>query len=121
MHTEKNQALSYPCASVSIRLMEIMFVGFRNVPFTCSYFPGKVNLVFLTLIYVLGFTIYSGTMVSLELWLAGQPGWAAAFFGAAAAVSASIAWWRDCHLDSESFLEYQDAGDPVVRTLELSA
>jgi len=25
------------------------------------------------------------------------------------------------HLDSESFLEYQDAGDPVVRTLELSA
>ena len=107
--------------TMAVLLMEIMFVGFRKVPFTCSYFPGKVNLVFLTLIYVLGFTIYSGTMVSLELWLAGRPGWAAAFFGAAAAVSASIAWWRDWHLDSESFLEYQDAGDPVVRTLELSA
>jgi hypothetical protein len=107
--------------TLAVLLMEIMFVGFRKVPFTCSYFPGKINLVFLAVIYVLGFTMYSGTMVSLELWLAGRPVWAAAFFASAGVVSAMIAWWRDCHLDSESLLEYQDAGDPVVRTLELSA
>jgi len=55
------------------------------------------------------------------LWLAGRPVWAAAFFAAAGVVCLVVAWWRNRLLDTESLLEYQDAGDPVVRTLELSA
>ena len=50
--------------------MEIMFFGFRKVPFTCSHLPGKVNLVGLAVIYILGFTMYSSTMADLEAWLA---------------------------------------------------
>ncbi|HEX3746022.1 MAG TPA: hypothetical protein VHW09_18905 [Bryobacteraceae bacterium] len=108
-------------AVVALLLIEIMFVGFRKVPFTCSYFPGKINLVFLAVIYVLGFTIYSGTMASLEEWLAGQSWYAAAFLVPALATAALLAYWRDRQAGAESLLEYQDAGDPVVRTLELSA
>jgi hypothetical protein len=102
-------------------LMECMFVGFRKVPFACSYFPGKVNLVFLAVIYVLGFTIYSGTMASLEAWLATHSLVAVFFFVLAAAMCVSLERWRCRQLNAESILEYQDPGDPVVRTLELSA
>jgi hypothetical protein len=106
--------------TMSMLLMEIMFWGFRKAPFTCSYFPGKVNLVFLAVVYVLGFTIYSVTMAGLERRIAAQPLLAAGFFASAIAVGALIAWWRDRQLSEEALLEYQDPGDPVVRTLELS-
>lgn len=107
--------------ALAILLMEIMFLGFRKVPFTCSYFPGKVNLVFLAVIYVLGFTLYSGTMAGLESWLEGRPVSAAAFFAIVGAVGTLLARWRDRQLNAESVLEYQDPGEPVVRTLEISA
>jgi hypothetical protein len=107
--------------TLALLLIEIMFLGFRKAPFTCSYFPGKINLVFLAVVYVLGFTMYSGTMASLEEWLPGRPAYMAAFFATAAAFCAILAWWRDRQVDAESRLEYQDPGDPVVRTLELSA
>ncbi len=42
--------------TASILLMEVLFLGFRKVPFTCSHFPGKVNLVLLSVLYVFGFT-----------------------------------------------------------------
>jgi hypothetical protein len=108
-------------AALSVLLMEIMFLGFRKAPFTCSYFPGKINLVFLAVIYILGFTMYSVYMADLEKWLAVRPAAAAAFFALASAVCVLLARWRDRRLGAESLLEYQDAGDPVVRTLELSA
>jgi len=107
--------------AMAMVLMEVMFLGFRKVPFTCSYLPGKVNLVFLAVIYVLGFTVYSGTMASLELQLERRPVAAICFLAAATAVAALLALWRGRQLQAESRLEYQDLGDPVVRTLELSA
>jgi hypothetical protein len=108
-------------AAMALVLIEIMFLEFRKVPFTCSYLPGKINLVFLAVIYVLGFTIYSGSMAVLEEWLCQRAVYAAAFFVTAAVAWATLAWWRDRQTAAESLLEYQDTGDPVVRTLELSA
>jgi hypothetical protein len=108
-------------AALAVLLMEIMFFGFRQTPFTCSYFPGKVNLVFLTVIYILGFSIYSVTMASLEAWLTANPVAAAGFLTAAAALTALLTWWRHRRLSAESQLAYHDSGDPVIRTLELSA
>ena len=107
--------------ALAVFLMECMFLGFRKVPFTCSYFPGKVNLVFLAVIYLLGFTIYSGTMATLEAWLEGRPKMAVAFFVAAGAIYSILVRWRARQVSTESLLEYQDSGDPVIRTLEISA
>ena len=71
--------------TTSMLLMEVMFFGFRKVPFTCAHLPGKVNLVFLGVIYIFGFTTYSSTMRKLEAWLTHSPVAALAFFGLAAA------------------------------------
>jgi hypothetical protein len=106
--------------TLSVLLMELMFLGFRKVPFTCAHFPGKVNLSFLAVIYVFGFTTYSRTMAAFEQWLGGAPAYAALFFVVAVAVLALLASYRNYRIAAISKLDYEDAGDPVVRTLGLT-
>jgi len=107
--------------ALSVVLMEVMFLGFCKVPFTCAYFPGKINLVALSVIYVFGFTMYSNTMAGLESWMEGEPLAIAIFFAAIGLAYLMFTRWRDRQLDDATPLEYEDDGDPTVRTLELSA
>jgi hypothetical protein len=117
------EALFYLCFGVtlSMLLMELMFFHFRKVPFTCAYLPGKINLVALVVIYCFGFTLYSRTMSNLAEWLAAKP-WAAMLFFACSAVAyVTVGTWRVRLLGRETVLDFEDAGDPEVRTLELHA
>jgi hypothetical protein len=66
--------------TLSVLLVEAMFFGFQKIPFTCAYFPGKTNLVFLSVMYVFGFSLYSRFMASLESRVIQEPMAAAAFF-----------------------------------------
>ncbi|MBS1872306.1 MAG: hypothetical protein JSU00_03770 [Acidobacteria bacterium] len=106
--------------TLSMLLVELMFFDFRKAPFTCAYFTGKMNLVGLGALYVLGFTTYSNTMAEVEGWLLGWPAAAVAFFAAAWAAWAALVWWRRRRLGDEATLEYDD-GEPMVRTLGLEA
>jgi hypothetical protein len=106
--------------TLSMLLVETMFFGFQKIPFTCAYFPGKINLVFLGVIYVFGFSLYSGVMASLESRLIQIPIAAAAFFLAAICAALLLSSWQERRTDAESALEYQDDGDPAVRTLGLT-
>jgi hypothetical protein len=106
--------------TVSIVLMEALFTGFHKVPFTCSHFPGKVNLVFLSVLYVFGFTLYSSYMTSLEEWLWAAPAAAVVFFSAIGAGLVALGGARDRMLSREAGLEYEDEGNPAVRTLGLT-
>jgi hypothetical protein len=108
-------------ATLSLLLMEVMFLGFRKVPFTCSHLPGKVNLSFLAVMYTYGFTTYSRTMAALEQWLGRSPAYAALFFAVAFAALAGFEIARRHGLGRASSLEFEDAGDPTVRTLGLTA
>jgi hypothetical protein len=105
--------------TLSILLMEVMFFDFRKIPFTCSYFPGKINLVLLLVIYVSGFSFYSSTMADLEVRLMNAPLAAAAFF-CVAACAWLVVWNWHGRGKTESGLEYDDEGDPAVRTLGLT-
>jgi hypothetical protein len=60
-------------AAVSLMLLQILFLTFRKVPFTCSSYPGKKNLAILAAVYLYGFTTYSSSMVALESWLVRSP------------------------------------------------
>jgi hypothetical protein len=105
--------------ALSALLIEIMFLGFHKVPFTCAYFPGKTNLVALSVIYVFGFTMYSSLMASLEARLETEPLALAAFCAILALAYGLLTRWRDRQLDPDLGLDYEDDGDPAVRTLEL--
>jgi hypothetical protein len=58
---------------VSLILLQLMFFNFRKVPFTCSPYPGKGNMVILAAIYLYGFTTYRSSMLALEYWLSESP------------------------------------------------
>jgi hypothetical protein len=106
--------------TVSMILMEALFLSFHKVPFTCSHFPGKVNLVFLSVLYVFGFTFYSSWMAQLEEWLWEWPLPAVLFFLVCGAGLAALWRMRERLLPSESGLEYEDDGNPAVRLLGLN-
>ena len=53
-------------------LIEVLFWSFDKVPFTCSYFPGTVNLALLSGIYLYGFTEYSFRIADVETQLDGR-------------------------------------------------
>jgi len=106
--------------TLTLLLVELMFLGFHKIPFTCAHFPGKVNLSFLSVMYIFGFTTYSRTMAAFEQWLSASPVYTALFFFSAFAVLALLAHVRDRQIAATAALDFEDAGDPVVRTLGLS-
>jgi hypothetical protein len=108
--------------TLALLLTEVLFFGFRKVPFTCAYFSGKVNMVGLSVIYLFGFTWYSRIMAGFESWLATRPLAALLFFATAAGLLGGAAWWRNRHLfNSPAAIDFLDPGDPVVRTLDLAS
>jgi len=105
--------------ALSLLLMEILFFGFRKVPFTCAHFPGKVNLTGLAVVYILGFTTYSGTMAAIEAQLEHYPIGAMAFIAAVTGTAVLIARADRRHTQGD-VLDYEDAGDPTIRTLGIT-
>lgn len=106
--------------TLSLVLVQVMFHTFRKVPFTCSYFPGKMNMMLLSLVYLFGFTTYSWTMVDLERALLRNPERIPFFFLAAAAAIILLSRRRDRELKQGFLLAYEEAPDPIVRTLNLT-
>ena len=106
--------------ATSVLLTEVMFLGFRKVPFTCAHLPGKVNLVFLGVMYIFGFSAYSRSLRSLEAILTLNPAGAIAFFVAAAALYAALSRSDRIVLGPKAVLDYEDPADPIVQTLGIT-
>jgi hypothetical protein len=106
--------------TISILLAEALVLDFWKIPFTCSYPPGKANVTVLWIFYWAAFTTYAYSMASLEAWMVLRPRRLVLFYLAAAAV-----WWGFERYrrrgDAVGFtLMFEDAPDPIVRTLGLS-
>jgi hypothetical protein len=61
------------CALLGWLLVEILLVGFRKIPFACTYLPGRSRIKTLWPLYLTGFTTYSFSMASLELVMLQRP------------------------------------------------
>ncbi len=100
---------------LSVFLMEVFFLDFARIPFTCGYFPGRNNLVWLLSAYVIGLIYYPSLMADLEIRLLASPLKAIA----AVVIGCLILWkWRERAKPEES-LDYLGDDDPAVRTLGL--
>jgi hypothetical protein len=104
--------------ALSLLLIEVLFLGFRKAAFACAYFPGRINLIGLGVIYVFGFVFYSRTMSALQNLLSATPA-AATLSVAVIGCAAVLAARRGA--DSGESLDYEDDGDPVVRTLGVTS
>jgi hypothetical protein len=106
--------------TISILLAEALVLDFWKIPFTCSYPPGKANVTVLWIFYWVAFTTYAYSMASLEAWMVLRPRRLVLFY-----LAAALVWWGFERYrrrgDAVGFtLTFEDAPDPIVRTLGLS-
>ncbi|MCU1273058.1 MAG: hypothetical protein JWO48_489 [Bryobacterales bacterium] len=101
--------------ATGVLLIEALFWNFDKVPFTCSYFPGRINLALLSGLYLYGFTNYSFQMADLEAWLERSWGYAALFF-TVTLVALAFLWLRRPVQSAVRF----DAGEQQIQTLDLT-
>jgi hypothetical protein len=104
--------------ALSLLLAEGMFAGFRKVPFTCTYFAGKINLTGLVALYVLGFTTYSDWMAQIEVWLLQFPAAAISSVGGLLAARWALVCWLRRVQEHRAQLEYVE-DEPEIRTLSI--
>ncbi len=96
-------------------LVEAMFWTFDKIPFTCSYFPGNMNLSLLAGLYLYGFTTYSFHLADVERWMETHWSYAALAFTVCGLLLA-VSWLRRAPSSTVRF----DADEPVIRTLDLT-
>lgn len=96
-------------------LIEILFWKFDKVPFTCSYYPGRIMLALLVVFYLFGFTAWGFRMADLETSLEGRPERAVIVIAAAAALVA-LSWFRRPRPSEVIF----DAADPDFQIIDLT-
>jgi hypothetical protein len=78
-------------------------------------------MAFLAGAYLYGFTIYTYTIASLEQWVGENPRRMAAFFVCTVASLVCLSYYRRHTHDQTIRIVYEDAGDPVVRQLNLTS
>jgi len=105
--------------AIAAMLIEVFFVNFNKVPFTCSYLPAKSHLAFLAGAYLYGFTIYTFMIGSLERWVGESPLRILCFFGGVVTMLAVWTWYRRTQ-DRGFRIIYEDEGDPLVQQLNLT-
>ena len=59
--------------AVALVTIEWLFLGFRKIPFTCTYLPGKANLRVTWPKYAAIFLVYCGLVPRLAVWLLARP------------------------------------------------
>ena len=111
--------LAFGLAIVAV-LTEFFFFHFNKVPFTCSYLPAKSHLAFQAGAYLYGFSIYTFTISSLELWVGASPLRTAGFFSIVVGTLAGVSAYRRQTKSGAPGIIYEDETDPVVRQLNLT-
>ena len=106
--------------TISILLIEILLLDFWKIPFTCSYPPGKANVTVLWIFYWLAFMTYAYWMATIEAWMVQRPRRLVVFYLIATIVLVGFAWYRRRWDHVGFMLTFDDAPEPIVRTLGLS-
>ncbi len=100
-------------------LTEILLLRFYKIPFTCSYLPGKSNMVLVCALYLAGFLLFSFGMAAFECWMMQEPVRVLVFLGVACAVWAGVALCRSELLTEPERITFEEEPEPTVQTLNL--
>ncbi len=74
---------------MSLLLTEALLVGFRKIPFTCSFPPFRNHVVMLAMLGVIGYFVFTGSGSEVEHWLLVQP-WRFFWLAPAAAIAYEV-------------------------------
>jgi hypothetical protein len=100
-------------------ILEVLFLGFRKVPFACSLVTGQNGPRARWAFYWIGFSLYSFTLAAIEARVVDHPVGLAWFIGAITAAWAGAAAFRAKQLAEGFPAQFEDASDLAVQTLDL--
>ena len=99
--------------TLSLILMELLFIRFEKIPFTCSYLPGDASRVFLWPLYGLGFACYVFASTTLEIWLSGDIHRLIYFYAIIGALWLVFLLRNPLSADGMVYFEEESASDPI--------
>jgi hypothetical protein len=104
--------------TVSIIVMEILFIRCLKIPFACSYLPGKEKIQLYWLVYLIGFIAYLNVMSRLELLLIRSPLGFVYFYVVVLLTVAGIRAYQVFILYKRNRIQYEDEPEPVMVDLD---
>ena len=105
---------------LSLMLIEGLLVGFRKIPFTCSFPPFRNHVVMLALLGIIGYSFFSGSGSEIEHWMMVRPIRFWWLVPAAAASYDILRRLRNEIAPVDASLIYRDQPPALVTTLGLS-
>lgn len=107
------------CALLGLILRGCLLMKFRKFPFTCTFAPAGPSGVVWGSSYFFFFTVYAYSMAKLELWMFGQTSRMVKTYAALIVLLLLIEKLRRRLLNQDRHLIFEDAIEPIVRTLGL--
>lgn len=101
-------------AVLGVLLVDVLLIGLRKIPFTCTYYPGRSRARTLWPIYGLAFSAYAYSMAGLEAALLGHPFLLATMYIAVLVIVAVLALLRRRDLQPPLGLDYEDRDPDAV-------
>ncbi len=105
-------------AILGITAAEVTLAGFRKLPFTCSYLPGKSRVYLTFWLGVGGFGLLVDQGAELELHALWNPA-SYATMTAILLIALALARWRTVVQTKSEALEFEDAPPPAIMVLGL--
>ena len=104
--------------TLAIILIEVLFTGYRKLPFTCTFVPERANLKLMWSVYLGGFAVYVFGGTALELWLLEHPVWF--LVGEVLLVSCVVGFRTSRRRKPVRELVYEEQPEPAVLTMQLN-
>jgi hypothetical protein len=104
--------------TVSVLLMEVLFIRFHKIPFTSSYLPVKEKLYLFWIVYLLGFILYVGSMSSIEILILAKPSRFIIFFGVIFLIVVLVRIYQYHIFYRKTELVYEEKLEPVMLGLD---
>jgi hypothetical protein len=101
-------------------LRELLLYQFQKIPFTCSYLPGRRNLVETMVLYGAGVAIYISLLSGILVACLGEPPFTVTVFGL---LLAAWAYLRRERMEDAALgkIEFEEQAEPAVHTLSIDA
>ncbi len=103
-------------AAAGVLLADLLLVGLRKIPFTCTYYPGRSRGRTLWPLYVAAFSLYAFALASLEVLALNDWRILAGAFLAAAVVDRALAYARQHDLRAPPGLTYAEEDPDALFT-----
>ena len=109
------------CLAASVLLMEVLFLRYPKIPFTCTFVPGKAKVHVYWLPYVIGFIVYTSFLSSYEKYLFSFPRYFLNYFIACGLLFAVSRLHQHLSFYRLRPIVYHEEPEPIMVSLEPSA